>query len=197
MFLGHSQGATVGTPAIPYEPSIAASVLSGAGGDLRESLTTKTHPVDIASLVPLALQDPTANDASPPLQIFQGFFERSDAVNYGREFFSSPVMGVPLRPLVQTYGLGDTYSTVPTMQALASTFNIPAANPIPGGMNRWPAMGIDLPAMNNVVGVTAVILESDPMGAYDGHYVLFNDTTLNQRVMRYLASTVSGTAVVR
>jgi hypothetical protein len=200
-FLGHSQGATVGTLAIPYESSIAATVLSGAGGDLRVSLTTKTRPVDIASLVPLALQEPGADSGSPPLQIFQAFFERSDAVNYGRAILGAPIMGVNPRPIVQVFGLGDSYSTVPTQQALASTIGSPAANPIPGGMNGWPSMGVDLPIVNNfptaMGGVTAALLESDPMGAYDGHFVLFNDAPLQLRVMRFLASAANGMPAVR
>ncbi|MEI8255178.1 MAG: hypothetical protein WCJ30_05840, partial [Deltaproteobacteria bacterium] len=195
-FMGHSQGATVGVPAAPYEPGLHALVFSGAGGDLRLSLTTKTHPVDIASLVPLALQDPGADSGSPPLQIFQAYFERSDAVNYGRALLWDPITGVAMRPLVHVFGLGDTYSTVPCQQALANTIGAHAANPIPGGASAWPASGIDLPAMNNFGtsngAVTAVMLESDPMGAYDGHFVLFNDATLQRRTMRFLSSVVGG-----
>lgn len=201
VFLGHSQGATVGTPAVPYEPGISATVLSGAGGDLRTSLTTKTHPVDIASLVPLALQDPSADASSPPLQVFQAFFERSDAVNYGRNFLWNPIMGVPMRSVVQVYGLGDTYSTEGTMQALASTLGVTAANPIPRGTMGWPSSGADLPLMDNFRtsngAATAVLLESDPMGAYDGHFVLFRDAALQTRVMRFIVSTVNGMAAVR
>jgi hypothetical protein len=44
---------------------------------------------------------------------------------------------------------------------------------------------------------TAILLESDPMGAYDGHYVLFRDPVLQQRVMRFLATAAAGSATVR
>jgi pimeloyl-ACP methyl ester carboxylesterase len=196
LFVGHSQGSTVGTAAVALEPGIRGAVLSGAGGDLRVSLTTKRHPVDIASLLPIGLQELSVDAGHPVLQLFQMYFERSDAVNYGPMILYNQPMGVPLRPIVQTYGLGDTYSSNGTMRALASSIGLQAALPIPGGTDAWPSMGVTLPVMNNVATsngmTTAILLESDPMGAYDGHFVLFNDPTLKARVMNFLASVAAG-----
>jgi hypothetical protein len=201
VFLGHSQGSTVGAAAAAYDGEFAARVLSGAGGDLRLSLTTKTRPVNIAGLVPLLLGEPGSAD-HPALQLFQAFIERSDAVNFGARLLVDRPMGVAARPLVMTYGLGDTFSTPATMQALATSIGLPAAAPIPGGMNQWPAgAGVMLPATNNFdTGsgtTTALLLESDPMGAYDGHFVLFRDPALRARVVNFIDSATSGAAVVR
>lgn len=201
IFLGHSQGSTVGAPAIAFEPNLAGMVFSGAGGDLRLSLTTKTNPVNIAGLTPLLLGE-AAGAEHPALQLFQAFIESADAVNYGLRLTLDRPMGVPLRPFVMTYGLGDTFSTPATMQAFATSMSIPAAAPIPGGMNQWPAgMGIPLPAMNNystgMGSTTGVLLEADPMGMYDGHFVLFRDMTLRQRVLGFIGTASEGMAVVR
>jgi hypothetical protein len=201
VFLGHSQGATVGTAAAAYDGALNAIVLSGAGGDLRASLTTKTRPVNIAALGPLLLGEPMSGE-HPALQLFQSFIEPADAVNYGSRMFVQRPMGVGARPLVMTYGLGDTYSTPATMQALAISLGLPVAAPIPGGMNAWPAgMGVMLPVQNNVdTGsgrTTAILLESDPSGAYDGHFVLFRDAMLRARVAEFMASATEGMPVVR
>ncbi len=198
-FFGHSQGSTVGLPAAAYEPEIAGMVFSGAGGDLRLSLTSKVRPIDIASLVPAVLQDPDARGAGhPALNALQTFFERSDAVNYGRLVLIDRPAGVGARPVLMTYGLGDSYSPTPTMQTVAATLGLPAAGSIPGGMNAWPSgAGLPFPVMNNLAGVTAALLEVDPGSAYDGHFVVFRDRELNERVMRFLASAAQGAAVIR
>lgn len=200
-FFGHSQGSTVGLPAAVYEPDLAGLVFSGAGGDLRLSLTTKVRPIDIASLVPVVLQDPDGrSSAHPALNILQTFFERSDAVNYGRLALLDRPMGVAARPTVMTYGLGDSYSPPATMRTVASTLGVPTAGSIPGGMNAWPpppAMGLPFPVMNNLGGATAALLQVDPGSAYDGHFVVFRDSELNARVLRFLATAAQGMAVIR
>ncbi len=200
-FFGHSQGSTVGLPAAVYEPDIAGMVFSGAGGDLRLSLTNKVRPIDIASLVPVVLQDPDGRSAAhPALNVLQMFFERSDAVNYGRLALLDRPMGMAARPVVMTYGLGDSYSPPATMRTVASTLGAPTAGTIPGGMNAWPpapAMGLPFPVMNNLNGATAALLQVDPGSAYDGHFVVFRDAELNARVLRFLATAAQGAAVIR
>ena len=120
---------------VAYEPHLAAIVLSGAGGDLRLSLRNKRNPVDIASLIPVVLQD---SDGGPALDMLKAYFERSDAVNYGGLMLYNLPTGVMLRPLVQTYGLGDTYSPNATMQALAGSIGLPVVGPVVAG-----SVGVD------------------------------------------------------
>ncbi|MGE3633152.1 MAG: hypothetical protein AB7P00_24860, partial [Sandaracinaceae bacterium] len=75
--VGHSQGAGHAMLMIPFEPSVRAAVISGGGGDLTESLLSKTSPIDIAHAVPLALLDPDADgslaggDNHPALALIQ------------------------------------------------------------------------------------------------------------------------------
>ncbi len=199
-FIGHSQGSTVGLPASPFEPGLAGMVFSGAGGDLRETLVTKQNPVDIADLTPYVLEDSPVDSSHPVLNMFQAFFERSDAVNYGGFLLQKLPTGITARPLVQTYGIGDTFAPDPTMQAVASAIGLSAAGSVPGP-NPWPsATGLALPVSNNVVTsagtVTAALLEANPMGAYDGHFVLFDNPAIQTEVMHFLGTATTGTATI-
>ena len=198
-FFGHSQGSTVGLPAAAYEPDLAGLVFSGAGGDLRLSLTSKVRPLDVASLVPAVLEDPDARNAGHPvLHLLQTFFECSDSVNYGHLVLLERPSGINARPVLMTYGLGDSYSPTPTMQTVAATLGVPAAGTIPGGMAAWPpGAAIPFPVSNNFAGTTAALLEVDPGSAYDGHFVAFRDRALNERVLRFLATAAQGAAVIR
>lgn len=206
LYVGHSQGATVGLPAIPFEPDLAGSVMSGLGGDLRESLLTKTKPVDVAALAPVVLAEPDVSNTHPALNLFQSYIERADAVNFAPMVFFQRPMGVPLRPLVQTYGYDDTFSTERTMQAVVTAMGLPVARPLPNRPVVWPPAGgpvplIDLPAVNNInasgMSTTGALLEVDPMGMYDGHFVLFRNDALRTRVASFLGSVAAGMPAVR
>lgn len=199
-FLGHSQGSTVGLPASAFEPDLAGMVFSGAGGDLRQALITKKSPVDIADLTPYVLEDPSVDATHPALNMFQAFIERADAINYGGLLLATLPAGINARPLVQTYGLGDTYAPIPTLQAVASAIGLSAAGPVPGSP-PWPSgASLTLPVTGNVTtssgNVTAALLESDPKGAYDGHFVLFDDPVLQKRVTQFLGTAATGTATI-
>ena len=127
----HSQGSTHAGLMLGHESELYAVLLSGAGGDLTQSLLTKTEPVDIAGIVPFALLDPapdgslTAGDFHPALALWQAYFETVDPVNYGRRLRREPVDGIPGRHVFMSYGLGDTYSTEPTLQAYSLSIGLP------------------------------------------------------------------------
>jgi len=131
---GHSQGATHAQLMVPHEPGVLAVLLSGAGGDLTESLLTKTRPVNIAGAVPLALLDPdgsgnlVAGDQHPALALFQMYYESVDPVNYGRYYHREPpdMMG---RHVFMTFGIGDTFTPEQTMQAFARSASLPQVMP--------------------------------------------------------------------
>jgi len=202
-FIGHSQGSTVGLPAAAFETGLAGMVFSGAGGDLRQSLLNKKSPVDIADLTPYVLEDSPVDITHPALNLFQAFIERSDAENYGGLLLNTLPTGVTARPLVQTYGLGDTYAPIPTLQAVASAIGLEPVAPVPSepGMPPWPsAMGLATPVTANydtaTGNVTAALLEADPMGAYDGHFVLFDDPALQTQVTQFLGTATTGAATI-
>jgi pimeloyl-ACP methyl ester carboxylesterase len=197
VFFGHSQGATVGVPAVAYEPGLAGVVLSGAGGDLRASLTTKRRPIDIASAVPVVLQEAAVSTGHPALNLLQAFFERSDAVNYGRLVLAQRPEGIPARPVFMSYGLDDTYSTIETQQALAGTLGLPVARERPAA-STWPGeAGLSsLPFMNNAFGTTAGLLQALPAMGRDGHFVIFDDERLRRRAHVFIATASRGAAVI-
>ena len=185
------------------------------------SLVNKKNPIDIADLTPYVLEDSPVDQTHPALNLFQAFFERADAENYGNYVLANLQPGVSARPLVQTYGLGDTYAPIPTMQVVASTVwsdsaghdgaglvavggqsaeGRAGAGSVPGP-NPWPsATGLALPVSLNVStttgNVTAALLEADPMGAYDGHFVLFDDPPLQTEVFQFLGTAATGTPTI-
>ncbi len=199
-FIGHSQGSIVGIPAAAFEPDLAGMVFSGAGGDLREALLFKQNPVDIEDLTPFVLEDSPIDVTHPALNMFQAFIERSDPENYGGLLLQTLPTGVMGRPLVQTYGLGDTYAPLQGLQAVASAIGLEPIAPVPGNP-PWPSStGLATPVSANFStttgNVTAALLEADPMGAYDGHFVLFNDPALQTQVMQFLGTAATGTATI-
>ncbi|MFK7990515.1 MAG: hypothetical protein AB8I08_31125, partial [Sandaracinaceae bacterium] len=195
----HSQGATHAQLFAPYEPSLLALILSGAGGDLTESLLTKTRPVNIARVLPLALLDPAADgtlvagDRHPALAIFQMFYERVDPVNHGRAFRNEPV-GDRLPHTFMTYGTGDSFSTERTMQAFARSANMPHVGP------ELVDVGVGDPVPPPVTGnVTVMDLpytvgmrQYEPDDGDDGHFVSTRTTDGRADALRFLRMALSG-----
>ena len=194
-FMGHSQGSTGGVLFAAYEPMIKAVVLSGAGGDLTQSLLNKTNPVDISAAIKLVLADVDVNGAHPLLNLFQMLMERSDPVNYGKALHKETVtldeMPIPGKSVLQTYGDGDTYSPPATMKAQALSISMQIAKP------SFEAVGgmavVDLPVTENYSGgdenprVTAVMIQYSPAD-YDGHFVSTRNSDCLSQWTSFLAS---------
>ena len=123
-YYGHSQGTIEGVPFLAYEPEVKATVLSGAGGYLLESLLNKTKPVNVAGLIQLALADNGVDNNHPLLNLVQLFFEEVDAVNYGRLMFIKPLTGVGAKHTLLTYGVADSFTPPRTIDALGWSMEI-------------------------------------------------------------------------
>ncbi len=174
----HSQGATHASLALPYEPGVGAALLSGNGGDLTQSLLNKTEPVDIAGLLPFALLDPTGDghlstgDFHPALAIFQAYFDTVDPVSYAWRVHRTPVADAPAQHVFMTYGLEDSYSPEPTMQAYSLAAGLVAVEPVlrDYGLATTPA-----PLSGNVTRDTSAwtigLRQYMPEGGEDGHFV--------------------------
>jgi hypothetical protein len=195
----HSQGASHAALAIPYEPAFSAVVLSGNGGDLTQSLLTKTNPIDIAGVLPYALLDYDgeghlgAGQYHPALALFQAFFERVDPVNYAWRLQREPLAGDPGRHVFMTYGLGDTYSTEPTMQAYAVAGNLVQVLPT--------LVNFDLPtrepplagnAQIDGQGWTIGLRQYQPPPGVDGHFVALESSDGRADVLRFLLGALAG-----
>ena len=195
----HSQGATHASGIIPFEPDLLAVVLSGNGGDLTQSLLTKTEPIDIASVLPFALLDPdreghlTGGAFHPALAIFQSYFERVDSVNFGRYLYRAPLEGDHGRHVFQTYGLDDHYSTEATMRAYARSVGMAVVRPTLRDLGLGE---FDAPLSANVIvngeRRTVGLRQYMPTGTDDGHFVATRTELGRADVLRFLTGAMAG-----
>ena len=135
--MGHSQGATHTALMASHEPDVFAVVLSGVGGHLTSSLLTKTSPVDIASIIPIGLQDPdngfnlAAGVFNPALSIIQSVFDPVDPINYARHIRRDVLATSPGgQHVFVTYGVGDTFAPEKTQLAYLVAGQLPFVTPI-------------------------------------------------------------------
>lgn len=197
---GHSQGATHAALMTSIEPGVRAVLWSGLGGDLTESLLTKTEPVDIARVVPIALLDPdgagnlAVGDYHPALSMIQAFYERVDPVNYGRRMWRDPRAGDTGRAIFMTYGIGDRFSPERTMGAFARSAFLPQVNPLIG-----PSIGLallDAPVSANVdVGgtrQTVGLRQYAPPADVDGHFVSTRSPEGRADATRFVLEALAG-----
>ncbi len=135
-YFGHSQGTVTGPPSVVFEPSIKAVLMSGAGGNLVQSLLNKTQPVNIADGIRLALADDGVDPFHEILNVLQHHIAPSDTINYARAFFLEPPDGVPPKHVMHIYGRRDHYAPEPNQKALAQAMGAhllgPALAEIPG-----------------------------------------------------------------
>ncbi|MBX3271908.1 MAG: hypothetical protein KF729_16690 [Sandaracinaceae bacterium] len=199
VLFGHSQGAQHGMLMIPFEPGLRAALISGGGGDLTESLLSKTSPVNIAAAVPLALLDPdesgrlVAGDQHPALALFQMFYERVDAVNYGRHYYRDPI-DLTGRHVFMTYGMGDTYSTERTMQAFARSAGLPHVMPViteAGLGDPIPAPAIGNVSVN-MLPYSVGMRQYSPAAGEDGHFVTIGAPQARADVTRFVLQALAG-----
>ena len=202
----HSQGATHAALALPYEPGIGAAVLSGEGGDLTQSLLTKSSPVNIAAILPFALLDAdgaghlAGGDFHPALSLFQGYFDDADPVNYARTLVRDP--GGVGRHVFMTYGLGDTFATEATQRAFAQAGRLALVEPVltldaAGNPNSFGLPVAPAPLNGNVMiagsTFTVGVRQYMPNAGDDGHFVATDTTQGRADVMRFLTDALSGT----
>lgn len=197
--LGHSQGASHASLMVPYEPGVLAVLLSGLGGDLTESLLTKTRPVNIARAVPLALLDPdrdgnlTAGANHPALALIQMLYEPVDAVNYGRHYHREPI-DMRGRHVMMTFGLGDSFSTERTMAAFARSASLPQVSPELVDIGLGDAL--PPPVSGNVTvemtDYTVGLRQYEPETGRDGHHVLTEQPQTRGDALRFLLQALAG-----
>lgn len=204
-FFGHSQGATEGSLMLPYADIYKAAVLSGNGASLKDSLRTKTKPVNIAQGLPIVLQDPmilTAQDPQPfldvhpVLSLLQQWIDPADPLNFAHPLARAPLTGHTGKHVFQTYGLGDTYSPPVTLAtfALAGGFdlvqNSAVANPDEIGSLVAQPSGLS----GNVTSgpFTLGVRQYAPPSGQDGHFVVFDVAAANEDMVRFFAGAIDG-----
>jgi hypothetical protein len=212
-FFGHSQGATEGSLMLPYGDSFKAAVLSGNGASLKDSLRTKTQPVNIADGLPIVLQDPMiiaqtpANrqgflDVHPVLSLVQQWIDPADPLNYAHPMTRAPLMGHSAKHVFQTYGLGDTYSPPVTLATFTIAGDLAVVespsgttpDDIDGNGTRYdPQAG---PLSGNVpvsaAQFTLGMRQYEPASGEDGHFVVFDVQAANDDMVRFFSGALDG-----
>jgi hypothetical protein len=192
-FWGHSQGATEGAIAMPYTTNVTGALFSGVGGSLIDSLLTKTNPVNIAAVIPLALSESPANvgAAHPVLGMLQNAIDPADPLDHAAALLGT---GPLAKHVFVPYGQGDTYATPATQltYVVAAKLGVaqhPASVATPDDLLRAP---VAIPVSGNSPGsITAVVRQYAPSG-YDGHFVVFKDADAKVNADRFLADAVGG-----
>ena len=193
-FFGHSQGAMIGVPFVANESHVRGAVLSGAGGSLVLSLLNKQNPVDISSAVQFVLNE-DLGDNHPVLNLLQQFIDPVDPLNYGKFVFRTPYEGGTPTHVLQTYGLGDTYTPDRTQEVLGAAMGIQLADPPLREVSG--IRGVTLPASGNrrtgEYDVTAVMLQFEPEEGEDGHFVAFRNADARRQLAEFLGTAVNAT----
>jgi hypothetical protein len=193
VYVGHSQGGTVGVPFLAHEPGLDAAVLSGTGGGLVLSLLAKTSPQDVKAGIGAAIQDDDLGEHHPVLNLLQLYFDGVDALNYAERLFYDAPEEQRGKHVLQTYGAGDTWTPPASMRALASAMRITLARPVVdkvAGVNEadLPLEGSDDATWwTHNEPVMAVMVQARPAG-YDGHFVLFEDAGIRKQVRHFVAT---------
>jgi pimeloyl-ACP methyl ester carboxylesterase len=197
---GHSQGALHTVLMLPYEPDVAAAVLSGNGAYLTESLLNKTKPFDIAGALPFALLDANSDreldggSFHPVLAIFQMYFERVDGINFAYRLQTEPEASAPTgHHVFMTYGLYDSYSPEPTQKAYARAADLPTVGEDLANLGQTraePPLGAnaDLGGVARTIGLR----QYTPSSGEDGHFVAFDAVKGRPDVLRFLLQALSG-----
>jgi hypothetical protein len=205
VYLGHSQGATEGSLALPYVDTYRAAVLSGNGASLMHALLGKTSPVNVATAVAFVLGDVAGDgslpggDTHPVLGLLQHWMDAADPLNFGQLIGRAPLTGHASKHVFQTYGIGDTYSPPATLDtfAVASGLEEAAADAsVTSPVDIVGLTALPVPVSGNVtvdtLPITLVVRQYAPPAGRDGHFVLYRTPAATADAVRFLAMAAAG-----
>ena len=200
MLTGHSQGSSYGPIAAAFEPDLKLTVWSGAGGGLVLSLLNKTSPVNVPQGIAAALQEINGtevvvlNDVHPVLGLMQMAFDVADPISFARRQVREPLEAVGAQHVLHIYGVTDTYTPVPTIQALAKALGLEHVAPVvtPFGLYADETGPTEAPVKGNKHNgtVTAGLVQYEADG-YDGHFVLFREAAAMAQYTHFVGSFVA------
>lgn len=197
LFFGHSQGSTEGSLMLPYGDAYRAAVLSGNGASLIDALLTKTNPVDIKSLLPIAISDLGGADVfHPVLSLLQQWIDPADPLNFARYTAKEPLVGHAPKHVFQTFGAGDTFAPPATLATYAQAGGLTLVKPeVAGALPQGFALATaDAPLSANEQGgtITLGVREYEAATNSDGHFVVFDVPEAQTDVARFLTESISG-----
>jgi hypothetical protein len=207
--MGHSMGAWIAPLTLAIEPSLGASVLSGAGASYIANVMDKIKPLHVRPFAEILLdynmdgRDLDAHD--PALTIVQWAAEPSDPQVYNR--------GVaPPRHVLMLQGIVDHYILPSIANATSLSLGLDAAGPLYDASSpeeqmlgqvpladRLPLVGhttLTLPVSGNAGGTTAVVVQHLGDGIEDGHEVMFQTPAPKHQYRCFLSSFARGVPTV-
>ncbi len=206
-FWGHSQGANHGAVATPYA-DWSGVVFSGQGASLKDSMTSKTSPVNIAGVVPLVLQDVNSEGKlpygrhHPVMELFQLFIDGGDPVAYNRILALDPQNGTEAKHMFMLFGHDDTFTPTETQVAYASGTGLAMAAhhnsvgtvEVIAGLDEGDELPLPVSGNRtvNTKTVSVVLRQYGPADGDDGHFVAFDVAEGNADALRFMAGVLSG-----
>jgi len=191
-YMGHSQGAGYGVPALAYSADIKMGIWSGAGAGLVLSLLNKTSPTDAKEGIGVALGEisesgkATTSNHHPVLTLLQGYFDPIDTLHTARDHIMWAGEAAKAKHIFMSYGLGDTFTPPQSIETLAHVFGV---RQIAGSDYTFGLKEISLPAGGNFYDgeITGLLSAIKPTN-YDGHFVLFLHLSQIERMRRFLGT---------
>ncbi len=195
-FFGHSQGTQGGFMFAAHEPKVKGLLISGAGGFLIESLLAKKNPVDVSIAIKMALLDVSVDRFHPLLNLVQLAFDSVDPCNHSRYIYreSFQELEYPRRNVFMSYGIGDTFTPEATQIALVKSLNLHQWS-LPGHEIEYVNAIDALPHTNSIdfgggVRVTKVVVQYEPDGDYDGHFVMLNHSDAVTQYINFVSTMI-------
>jgi hypothetical protein len=190
------------------DPRVGAAVPTGAGGFWNFMLLeTRIFPgvVDTVAAV-FGTSDPDLAFLHPALHLIGLAWEAAEPFAFMPRLARRPLPGHPVRPIYQPVGDSDAYFPPAVYDAAALAYGHQQA-----GEEVWPEMqealalaGLDgvagYPVISNMEGedgaYTGVVVQYEPDGVVDGHYIFAQRDEVKFQYGCFLASFLAGGAVV-
>jgi pimeloyl-ACP methyl ester carboxylesterase len=193
-FWGHSQGATEGSIAMPYQDGVVGAVFSGVGASLIDALLTKKSPINLAAVAPAILSEFPANVTSvhPALAMFQNAIDPADPLDHAGAIIAA---GAQAKHVFVPYGQNDTYAPPITQQTYVIAAKLGVATQ-PASVTNPDKLSdtlLPVPAGANAAGFTAIVREYTPT-TYDGHFVAYDNPDAKTDVDRFFEDALQGIA---
>jgi hypothetical protein len=205
-YMGHSHGGLVGAIAAPFMGDrVRAMFLSGAGGGLSTTLTTRdAGDFDIQQVLvdTFEFDENEALVTSHPLvSAVQTLAETTDPINYAPYWFHrSPFWQTTPMSVLMTEGLHDLQTPPATAEGLAAAGGLPILSPVEqvsGGHGYRGTPTATTPTAGNLLAWTgAAVTGGLAQYADEDHFAIFQDPAAAALYQHFLLTALDGTPEV-